>query len=104
MAETSTNEIRVGDAAWRQIEALLTAHDPAKRLGRKRAPQRMAADALAWRLATGLPWNRLPSRYGDDSTAHRTVQRWQRLGVYEQIAVHIAEDIDASEAAACACG
>lgn len=76
----------VTDATWRQIEALLDRHDPPKKVGRKRVPQRGVVEALAYRLKTGCAWNLLPPELGDDGTAHRTVQRWQRLGIYEQIA------------------
>lgn len=76
---------RVTDAMWQEIEAILAEHDPPARLGRKRVPQRQVIEALAHKLVTGCAWNNLPPEICDDGTAHRTMQRWQRLGVYDAI-------------------
>ena len=35
--------------------------------------------------AAGCQWNRLPKELGDDSTIHRTFQRWVELGVLRRI-------------------
>jgi transposase len=37
------------------------------------------------RLRSGCQWNQLPERFPDESSVHRTVQRWVRLGVFERI-------------------
>lgn len=75
----------VSDEAWQAVEPLLQKYDPPRRLGRKRIDQRQALDAIVHRLRSGCRWNNLPKEYPDDSSVHRTYQRWQKLGVMEQI-------------------
>ena len=80
-----TQLTHVSDEAWEAVEPLLQKYDPPRRLGRKRIDQRQALDAIVYRLQSGCRWNNLPKEYPDDSSVHRTYQRWQRLGVMEQI-------------------
>ena len=42
-------------------------------------------DGIIFRMRSGCQWNRLPKELGDDSTIHRTFQRWVQLGVLERI-------------------
>jgi putative transposase len=76
---------RVPDELWDQIRPVLAAHDPPSRLGRRRADPRPILDAIIFRLRSGCQWNHLPRELPDDSTVHRTFQRWVRLGVLERI-------------------
>ena len=55
-------------------------HGPCQRV----APRRML-DGIIFRMRSGCQWNRLPKELGDDSTIHRTFQRWVQLGVLERI-------------------
>ena len=52
-------------------------------------PPRLArarsAYAIIFRLRSGCQWNRLPREFPDDSSVHRTFQRWVRAGVFERI-------------------
>ena len=54
-------------SAWRRIDA------------------RSALDAIIFRLRSGCQWNRLPKEFPDDSSVHRTFQRWVRLGVFDRV-------------------
>ena len=76
---------RVPDDLWAEVQAILDQDDPAKRLGRKRIDQRKALDGIIFRTRSGCQWNQLPEEFGDDSSVHRTFQRWQRLGIFERI-------------------
>lgn len=76
---------RVPDDLWAEVEAILYQYDPAKRLGRKRVDQRKALDGIIFRMRSGCQWNQLPKEFGDDSSVHRTFQRWQRLGIFDRI-------------------
>jgi putative transposase len=76
---------RVPDELWTKIKPLLAELDPPKARGRKRIDQRAALDAVIFRLRSGCQWNHLPKDLPDDSSVHRTLQRWQRLGLFEQI-------------------
>jgi hypothetical protein len=75
----------VSDEAWESVQPLLEQYDPPRRLGRKRIDQRQALDAIVYRIRSGCRWNHLPKEYPDDSSVHRTYQRWQKLGVMEEI-------------------
>src|SRR5215207_7876500 len=66
------------------IEPILAEHDPPKR-GPKRIDQRRALDAVIFRMRSGCQWNRLPKEYPDDSSVHRTFQRWVKLRIFDPI-------------------
>ncbi len=76
---------RVPDDLWRVVERVLKELDPPKRTGRKRIDPRGALDAIIFRLRSGCQWNRLPSEFPDDSSVHRTFQRWVKLKVFDRI-------------------
>ena len=73
------------DDLWDIVEPLLTELDPPKPRGRKRIDQRAAFDAIIFRLRTGCQWNHLPAGYPDDSSVHRTFQRWVDRGVFTRL-------------------
>jgi putative transposase len=73
------------DDLWERIEWLLKKFDPPKPRGRKRAPARPILDGLIYHFRTGCQWNQIPKDYGDDSTIHRTFQRWVEKGLFEMI-------------------
>ena len=76
---------RLPDHAWATAKAILDRYDPPKRVGRRRTDPRLMLEAILYHLRTGCPWARLPEGYPDDSTLHRTYQRWQRLGVLDRV-------------------
>jgi putative transposase len=58
---------------------------PPKSTARRRIDQWDALDAIIFRLRTGCQWNHLPTEeFPDDSSVHRTFQRWVELGVLER--------------------
>jgi transposase len=76
---------RTPDELWERIEPVIRAKDPAKPKGRKRVAPRLVLDTLIHRLRSGCQWNHLPGELADDSSAHRTLQRWNALGVFDAI-------------------
>src|SRR5215212_8131312 len=72
---------RVDDVLWSKAERVLAAFDPPARFGPERIDQRKALDGVIYRMRSGVQWNQLPAEFGDDSSVHRTFQRWVRLGV-----------------------
>jgi putative transposase len=76
---------RVPDELWAKIEPILAEHDPPQGTGRKRIDQRRALDGIIYRLRSGVQWNQLPKEFGDDSSVHRTFQRWVEREVFERI-------------------
>ena len=75
----------VPDALWERFEPILLKHYPPARTGRPRVDLRRVIDGVIFRMRSGCQWNRLPEEYPDDSSVHRTFQRWAALGAFERI-------------------
>jgi len=76
----------VTEAMWENLFLpLLTELDPPNKMGRPRADQRKCLDGMIYRARTGCQWNKLPERFGSDSTVHRTVYRWDSKGVFDRL-------------------
>jgi len=89
---------RVPDDLWTIIQPILAELDPPKKTGRKRIDSRAALDAIIFRLRSGCQWNQLPSEFPDDSSVHRTFQRWVERGVFDRIwavLVHACDELGA---------
>lgn len=85
---------RVPDELWAIIEPILAEDDPPKRTGRPRINAREALDALIYRLRSGVQWNQLPREFPDDSSVHRTLQRWVALGIFDRIWAEVVTRCD----------
>ena len=83
--ETLDTIWEVPDDLWEEIEPLIWELDPPKRTGRKRANPRRMLDGVIYRMRSSCQWNRLPRELGDDSTIHRTFQRWEVRGLFPRI-------------------
>jgi putative transposase len=101
MSENSTQEKpmptiwRVPDELWEKIEPILAVHDPPKPTGRPRLDQRAALDAIIFRMRSGCQWNHLPKdEFPDDSSVHRTLQRWIEKGVLDLIWARMIEECE----------
>jgi putative transposase len=84
----------VPDDLWERIEWLLNEHDPPKTTGRSRTNARRILDGIIFRFRTGCQWNHIPKAYGDDSTIHRTFQRWVEINLFEMIWLLLAAECD----------
>lgn len=84
----------VPDQLWYRIEVILLELDPPYDTGAKRIDQRAALDAIIYRLRTGVQWNHLPKEFPDDSSVHRTMQRWIKKGVFQAIWAELVEVCD----------
>ena len=73
----------VSDELWGIIEEILGELDPPPATGRPRTGQREALNGIIYRMRSGVQWNQLPARFGDDSSVHRTMQRWIAKGVFQ---------------------
>jgi transposase len=76
---------RVPEDLWERIAPILAELDPPKRTGRPRIDARAALDAILFRMRSGVQWNQLPREFPDDSSVHRTFQRWRDAGVFDRI-------------------
>jgi transposase len=81
VVEPLTTIWRVDDMLWAQAEQVLAEYDPPARFGPERIDQRKALDGVIYRMRSGVQWNQLPREFGDDSSVHRTFQRWVQRGV-----------------------
>ena len=70
------------DEQWALIQPLLP---PPHKRGRPRADDRQVLNGILYVLRTGIPWNDLPERYGDDSTCHRRLATWEADGTWERL-------------------
>lgn len=75
----------VSDELWAVIAPILATLDPPKATGRRRISARAVLDAIIFRMRSGCQWNQLPERFPDDSSVHRTFQRWVRAGVFARV-------------------
>src|SRR3954468_12941286 len=85
---------RVPDPLWEKIEPILKEHDPPKNTGRPRVDQRAALDAIIFRMRSGCQWNHLPKDFPDDSSVHRTFQRWVEMGILDRIWAALIEECE----------
>nr|WP_243395675.1 transposase [Sphingomonas oleivorans] len=61
--------------------------------GRGKRPEqnRSIINGILWRLRCGAPWRDVPSKYGSWNTLYRRFRRWSEAGVWETVAVTLAE-------------
>lgn len=84
----------VPDHLWSIVGPVIMELDPPKPRGRKRADPRKMLAGIIFRMRTGCHWNKMPKELGDDSTIHRTFQRWQQLGVFEEIWAELVKNCE----------
>jgi len=84
----------VDDELWAIIQGTLNELDPPARTGRPRTGQRQAFNGIIYQMRTGCQWNQLPKRFGDDSSVHRTMQRWISKGVFQRIWTALIENCE----------
>ena len=83
--ETLETIWEVPDDLWDEIQSIVLEIDPPKHTGRKRADQRQMLNGIIYRMRSGCQWNQLPKELGDDSTIHRTFQRWEECELFPRI-------------------
>ena len=82
----------VNDELWAMIQSILQELDPPAATGRPRTGQRQALNGIIYQMRSGVQWNQLPAQFGDDSSVHRTMQRWIAKGVFEHIWASLIEN------------
>jgi len=85
---------RIPDELWHKLKSILDEHDPPSPVGRKRIDARAALDAIIFRLRSGCQWNQLPNEFPDDSSVHRTFQRWEQNRVLDRIWAALVEECE----------
>jgi putative transposase len=84
----------VSDELWKIIRNVLDELDPPAATGRPRTGQRQALNGIIYRMRSGVQWNQLPPRFGDDSSVHRTMQRWIAKGVFVRLWAVLIENCE----------
>jgi putative transposase len=84
----------VNDELWSIIQKILDELDPPASTGRPRTGQREALNGIIYQMRSGVQWNQLPKVFGDDSSVHRTMQRWIAEGVFERIWAVLIENCE----------
>ena len=84
----------VSDELWKIICEILDELDPPAATGRPRTGQRQALNGIIYRMCSGVQWNQLPRQFGDDSSVHRTMQRWIAKGVIERLWAVLIENCE----------
>jgi putative transposase len=82
----------INDELWNVIQPILDVLDPPARTGRPRTGQREALNGIIYQMRSGGQWNQLPARFGDDSSVHRTMQRWINRGVFARLWAVLVEN------------
>lgn len=85
---------RCPDALWEKVALVLDELDPPAETGRKRVDQRRALDGMIYQMRTGCQWHALPAEFGDDSSVHRTMQRWIAKEVFPLVWSLVVADCD----------
>jgi putative transposase len=75
----------VNDELWHIIQAILDELDPPAKTGRSRIAPRPALNGIIFQMRSGVQWNQLPAKFGDDSSVHRTMQRWIVKGIFARV-------------------
>ena len=84
----------VDDELWQIIQEILDELDRPSPFGRPRTSQRDALNGIIYVMRTGCQWNHLPAQFGDDSSVHRTLQRWVAKDVFPRIWAVLTENCE----------
>lgn len=84
----------VNDELWEIIQSILDELDPPAETGRPRTGQRAAFDGIIYQMRSGCQWNQLPAKFGDDSSVHRTMQRWIAKDVFQRVWAVLIENCE----------
>jgi transposase len=81
------------EAEWRVLKGLLPVEREAGKRGRGRPPEdnRNIINGILWRLRCGTPWRDVPEKYGNWNSIYRRFRRWSGSGVWESVAITLAE-------------
>ncbi len=81
----------IPDTLWECLQDVLREHYPRKATGRPPVDLRRVLDGIVFRMRTSCQWNKLPERFGSDSTVHRWFQRFCQDGIFETLWGHLVE-------------
>jgi putative transposase len=84
----------IPEPAWERAKRILDETYPPAPVGRPHIDFRQAMNGIIFRMRSSCQWNRLPRRFGDDSSVHRWFQRWVEDGVFEKFWAILIEECE----------
>ena len=81
----------LSEAERRILKGLLPIEAENRGRGRRPEQNRSIINGILWRLRCGTPWRDVPPKYGNWNTIYRRFRRWNDDGVWEAVAVQLAE-------------
>ena len=84
--------VRLADECWLKILAFLRS-ELHLYVGNE-AKTRRFLEAFLWISRSGSQWRLLPAAYGHWNSIYKRFARWQKLGVWERLLKHVANDPD----------
>jgi len=81
----------LNETEWRVLKGLLPIEPRNRGRGRPPDGNRGVVNGILWRLRTGAPWRDVPEKYGNWNSIYRRFRRWSIAGVWEAVAVTLAE-------------
>jgi len=81
----------LSEAEWRVLKGLLPIEPENRGRGRLPEQNRSIISRILWRLRCGAPWRDAPPKYGNWNFNYRRFRRWSEAGIWESVAVTLAE-------------
>ncbi|WP_063830990.1 MULTISPECIES: transposase [Streptomyces] len=87
------------DAQWARVAPVLSERPPVRRGARGERPldDRDVLDAIAWKFQTGLPWGRLPEKYGHWRGVYDRLRTWALDGTWERVFIVLLGQADVDD-------
>lgn len=79
------------EAEWRVLKDFLPIEPSNHGRGRPPEQNRSIINGILWRLRCGAPWRDVLLKHGSWNTIYRRFRRWSEAGVWETVAVTLAE-------------
>jgi len=81
----------LGESEWRMLKGLLPIEAENRGRGRRPEQNRSIINGILWRLRCGTPRRDVPPKFGNWNTIYRRFRRWNEAGVWEAVALTLAE-------------
>ena len=76
----------VTDELWELVEPLLPKHEPSRKGGKPRVPDRVCLTGILFVLKTGIPWEDFPCEMGCcGMTLWNRLDEWREAGVWDAL-------------------
>jgi len=87
------SDISLNDEQWKKIREFLRQEANAY-VGKDEQECRRFVNAVKWISRSGAQWRLLPTEYGQWNSIYKRFVRWCKMGVWERMFAHFANDPD----------